>query len=369
MTPIRQEIHTTHPTSDGWKLRIFFYPASTDHKAHTPVILCHGLAGNKNSCDFGDVDSPNWHQYSLAAFLSQGGLNKKTSFDVWVPELRGQTQQPVHLTYHPERYKWCIDDYIDKDVPTIISYIQRQYAKQRGQKPKLFWIGKSMGGMIIYGYGETVAAKRTLQGAVTIGSPIAFNHNSPVLDLLSRITPRNISIPVNITDFLSKHPDINNKFKQLGANNKNIDPEVYEQYLKTGMNNTFSSRVLNQFSVFFRHHTFCRYPQFPWLFDTIGRLPVFNQLLRPYDYKQQLKRFTTPILILSGQADREASPEDILYIPSHIGSKDVSLINFSKKNGYSADYGHLDLNLGHNAKQEVYPVVYNWLFNHDQQDK
>lgn len=363
----RREIHFTHPTKDGWKLRLFFYSATTNKKAHTPVILCHGLAGNKNSCDFGDFDSPYWHQYSLAAFLSQGGLNKETSFDVWVPELRGLVGQEPHGVYSPKQDVWCVDDHIQKDVPTIISYVQRQYVTQQSQQPKIFWIGKSMGGMIVYGYGETASAKHSLQGVVTIGSPIAFTHNSPTLELISRITPRNIYIPVNVSEFLSKHPDIRNKFLELGANNANIDQDVFEYYLNIGMNNTFSSKVLSQFSVFFRHHTFCRYPRFPWLFDTIGRFPFFHQLLKPYDYKQQLTRFTSPILILSGQADREAPPEDVSYATSHIGSKDVTSVTFSKQNGYSADYGHLDLNLGRKVKLEVYPIIYNWLLAHDQQ--
>ena len=366
MNQPKQEIHFTQPTSDGWKLRLFYYPAATKQKAKTPVILCHGLAANKHSCDFGTPGSPEWNQYSLAAFLSQGGLEKKTSFDVWVPELRGRGEQKsFHPLHHPEQYKWCIDDYIQKDVPTIISYVQQYYRKQQGQKQKLFWVGKSMGGMIIYGYGETSSAKRTLKGVVTIGSPIAFLHTSPVIEILSHIAPRNIYIPINASEFLTKHPDIKKKFKETGANIGNIDPAIYEQYLSIGMNNTISSKVLSHFSVFFRHHTFCRYPQFPWLFDTIGRFPFLKPLLWPYDYKQQLKRFTTPLLVLSGQVDHAAPPEDVAYAANHVKSKDVSYMNFSKENGYSADYGHLDLNLGYNVKQEIYPTIYNWLLTHE----
>jgi len=185
--------------------------------------------------------------------------------------------------------------------------------------------------------------------------------------MLSRIAPRNIYAPINVSDFLSKHPDIKNKFKEMSANTENIDPNIYERYLSIGMNNIISSKVLSHFSVFFRHHTFCRYPQFPWLFDTIGRFPFFNQLLRPHDYKKQLKRFKTPILILSGQSDHAAPPGDVQYASTHVGSEDITYINFSKENKYLADYGHLDLNLGIHAKQEVYPPIYNWLVTHDQQ--
>ncbi|MDG6228878.1 MAG: alpha/beta fold hydrolase [Candidatus Thermoplasmatota archaeon] len=361
-----QDIHFTQPTIDGWTLRLFYYPARSTQKSKSPVVLCHGLAANKHSCDFGTMGTSEWETYSLASFISQGGLDQKTSFDVWVPELRGRGENAsFHPLKHPERYNWCIDDYIQKDVPTIISTIRDYYKEKEGLRPKLFWVGKSMGGMIIYAYGETSQAKRTLKGVVTIGSPIDFTHTSPVLDILSRIAPRNFYIPINAADFLLKHPDIKEKFKETGANIENIDDDIYERYIAKGMNNTISSKVLSHFSVFFRHQTFCRYPQFPWLFDTLGRISVLKPLFWPHDYKQQLKRFTTPLLVLAGQNDDAAPPEDVSYASNHVGSKDVTFINFSKENGYSADYGHLDLNLGYNVKKEVYPVIYQWLLDRD----
>jgi len=51
----------------------------------------------------------------------------------------------------------------------------------------------------------------------------------------------------------------------------------------------------------------------------------------------------------------------VRHVACSVGSTDVAFREFSRRAGYSADYSHLDLNLGKNAKEEVYPVIYEWL--------
>jgi hypothetical protein len=50
---IHQEIVSAR-TSDEWELRVFHYLPEGKGVVQFPVILCHGLAANKNSCDFGE---------------------------------------------------------------------------------------------------------------------------------------------------------------------------------------------------------------------------------------------------------------------------------------------------------------------------
>jgi hypothetical protein len=127
------------------------------------------------------------------------------------------------------------------------------------------------------------------------------------------------------------------------------------------MNNTISSKVLNQFLLFYRHNTFCKYPKNPWLFDLIGKIPLLNKISKPYSYKKNMNKIHTPLLAIAGNADKVAEPREIIYSYQNVSSQDVKYINFSKENGYSNDYGHLDLNLGLNAKKEVYNEIFNWL--------
>lgn len=356
----------TQPTSDGWKLQLLHYPANTKKKTSTPVVLCHGLAANKNSCDFGDIQSKEWEQYSLAAYLSQGYDKDKISHDVWVIQLRGRGK---NLTFnpkdHPKRYIWCFDDYVEKDIPTILKFIQTYYQKEQQRNIKIHWVGKSMGGMIVYAYGQTPASHRTIQGVITIGSPAIFEYKNPLLELITRIAPRNIAFPVNISELIQRIPEIDTAFKTFGVDPENIKPDIFELYLKIGMNNLISSKIFNHFSVFFRHNTFCKYPRYPWLYDIFGHTSVTSSFFITYDYKKNLYRFTHPLLAIAGKADKAAPPEDVKETVNRVKSKDKTYHLFSKDKGYKANYGHLDLNLGIHAKNEVYPVIHNWLLQHD----
>ncbi len=347
----------TATTSDGWNLRLYHYRPKTLTPNRSPVIICHGLAANKNSCDFGEPDTPQWQRYSLAAYLT----STNPAFDVWVPELRGNGTPTYDPHQHPEKYRWSVDDYITKDVPAIIRRVQTWHHDQGGQTPQVFWVGKSMGGMIAYAYGETTVGRNALKGVVTLGSPVVFGHTSLLLEFLTRVTPRNISIPLRLPELVIKSQELRHHFTALGVNSDNIDPGIWDQYLLTGHQDILSSKVMSHFSLFFRHTTFCRYPRRPWVYDTIGRLPWFNKLVAPYSYTDHISRFTAPLLAIAGGQDRLAPPADVQYATSHVGSTDVTYLECSKKNGFTADYGHLDLNLGLHAREEIYPRIAGWL--------
>ncbi|DAC72831.1 MAG TPA: hypothetical protein DSN98_03360 [Thermoplasmata archaeon] len=360
----QKEIHreiVTARTSDGWNLQVFHYlPEGTD-VARFPVILCHGLAANKNSCDFGEPGTSEWERYSLAAFLAQQRPDGRPNFDVWVPELRGGGQPTFDPRQNPERYRWCVDDYIDKDVPAIVDRVQHWYKEKKQDAPPVFWVGKSMGGMIAYAYGQTMEAKRNLRGVVTIGSPVVFGKSSVFLEFITRVTPRNISIPIRITEIMERSNEIAHHFKGMGVNLENVDPAVLHTYMHGGLSGILSSKVLSQFSLFFKHMTFCRYPRYPWLYDIFGRVPGMKKVLTPYSYTENLYRFSAPLLVIGGGHDKMAPKTDMLYVKDHVGSSDVTYLEFSKDAGYRADYGHLDLNLGIHAREEVYPKIYDWL--------
>lgn len=357
---ISQEIHSA-TTSDGWELRIIHYPPRDREAYRFPVILCHGLAANKNSCDFGEPGTTEWERYSLAAFLSQPQAQNMPVFDVWVPELRGGGHPTFNPREHPERYRWCVDDYIDKDVPAIIACVHQWYQENKSEAPPVFWVGKSMGGMIAYAYGQTPDGQKNLKGVVTMGSPIVFGKSGPFLEFITRITPRNISIPIRIGEIVEKSGEIAHHFKGFGVNLTNIESPVLDLYMQVGLSGVLSSKVLSQFSMFIKHMTFCRYPRYPWFYDTFGRIPGFKKFFTPYSYTENLYRFTTPLLIIAGGQDKMAPKTDMLYVKDHVGSTDVELLEFSKVAGYQADYGHLDLNLGVQAREEVYPPIYEWL--------
>lgn len=354
------ETHTA-TTTDGWKLRLLHYHPQTSTTNPTPVILCHGLAANKNSCDFGEPDTPHWHRYSLAAYLT----TTSPSFDVWVPELRGNGTPFYDPHQHPEKYRWSVDDYVDHDIPAIIATVQKYHREKDGQKRPVFWVGKSMGGMIAYAYGETPDGQHKLKGVVTLGSPVVFAKTGVLLEFVTRIMPRNLAVPIHLPDLVLKNQDLRQLVTRMAANPENIDPIVWQYYLKNGHQQVLSSKVANQFSLFFRHRTFCRYPRRPWVYDTVGRLPGLKKMFAPYSYTEHLKDFTAPLLAIAGGHDQLGPPADIQYVTAHVGSTDVTYLELSKKNGFTADYGHLDLNLGLHARDEVYPRIGQWIRDRD----
>jgi pimeloyl-ACP methyl ester carboxylesterase len=356
---IIKENHTTNPTEDGWKLNLIRYKSENNYKY--PVILCHGLAANKNSVDFGDVNKSDWFKYSLASYLILSNNNNK-NFDCWIAQLRGRGKNVTFKPEeNPEKYEWCVDDYIEKDIPAIINYVQKWYVKNQEYLPKIFWIGKSMGGMIGYGYAETKEGRENLRGIVTIGSPGAFQYNSILLEPIVRLAPRKMSFPINVSETLKKKHIYIETFKRAAANKMNIESDILDKYVDIGMNNVISSKVLNQFLLFYRHNDFCKYPNKPWLYDAIGRLPILNKFVPNYSYKKNLYKINTPLLAIAGGDDKAADSREVRFCSKNVSSKDVTFINFCKKEGYSQDYGHLDLNLGINVKNEVYPFIYDWL--------
>jgi pimeloyl-ACP methyl ester carboxylesterase len=357
---VKFEEHLTKPNEDGWELNLIRY--KSEKTFENPVILCHGLAANKNSVDFGNINTDEWLKYSLASYLSILEQDRKISFDCWVAQLRGRGKK---ITFDPEKnpdkYKWCVDDYIEKDVPSIINYVQNWYLINRKHKPKIFWIGKSMGGMIGYAYAQTDEGKKNLKGLITIGSPMAFEYNSILLEPIARLAPRNISFPINVSEILQKKKIYMDAFKKAAANQENIDSKILKKYIDIGMNNTISSKVLNQFLLFYRHNNFCKYPKNPWLFDFVGKTPLLKKISPIYSYKKNIYRIETPLLAIAGNDDKAADPREVRFCSRNVNSQDVTYINFCKKDGYSKDYGHLDLNLGLNVKNEVYNYIYNWL--------
>ena len=184
------------------------------------------------------------------------------------------------------------------------------------------------------------------------------------LEFITRLTPRNVSIPIHVSELLEKSSEIANYFMGLGVNPENIDPAVLQTHLRVGFSDVLSSKVLSQFSLFFKHMTFCRYPRYPWMYDFFGRIPGLKPLFTPYSYAENLHRFRAPLLVIAGGDDRMAPKTDMLYVKDHVGSSDVTFLEFSKDAGYHADYGHLDLNLGLHAREEVYPQIYDWLQVH-----
>ncbi|MEF8848659.1 MAG: hypothetical protein V5A68_05940, partial [Candidatus Thermoplasmatota archaeon] len=217
-----------------------------------------------------------------------------------------------------------------------------------------------------YAYGETKQGYKNLKGVVTIGSPVAFEYNQKGWTyLLKAIPPGHPSIRFNPKKLLEDKEKIIKLMEKHGANPENLEEDIFKRYIEYGFDNYLSLKVIKQFAIFFRYKDFCKYPRCPWITAVARRIPFINKAVVPLSYKRRLHRFKTPLLAIAGGNDQQAPPKEVKYVIDHVGSYDVTYREFSKGNmGILFDYGHLDFHLGIRAKEEVYPVIYQWLVEH-----
>ncbi|MEE8360108.1 MAG: alpha/beta hydrolase [Candidatus Omnitrophota bacterium] len=341
-------------TKDGWEISIRRYLfADTDKQPKGAVILCHGF--NFNNI-FWDIDP----RSSLSRYLAKNG------YDVWSPSLRGSGLSSKTLAAGLKDFTrlrpgnlarmitktakdvtkrtWTIDDHIHQDVPAIVDYVH-----ERSGFDKVYWIGHSMGSIIMFGYLETEGEER-IAGFISIGSMVVMT--SPLTPQLQKIADQEeilaASLIVNtkvagdlrsITFGAVKYP-----MEELLLDRENMHKEAVARLFRTCIEDT-SSGVIRQFSRSIRE----------------GRMLSSVLSKEQYDYTANLDKITIPVMVMAGGRDGFVDQDAVIGCYHAVSSLDRRIVIFSKENGYSADYGHSDVLLGKMSEKEVYPVMLNWL--------
>ncbi|RME28899.1 MAG: hypothetical protein D6798_01340 [Deltaproteobacteria bacterium] len=78
------------------------------------------------------------------------------------------------------------------------------------------------------------------------------------------------------------------------------------------------------------------------------------------DYAASLSTLDAPLLVIAGRGDRVAPPDRVAPYHDLAGSADKELVIASRANGFTHDYGHLDLAIGDSAAAEIYPRIIDW---------
>ena len=323
-----------HPvTSDGWPLTVEHVPPAPGTAARKrPVILCHGVLSNRRFFEIEGEDS-------LPAVLSRDG------FDVWLVEMRGRPDAGSPGWYLGKRtYDYDLDSFVGADMDALLAYVLAKTGAR-----DVAWLGHSLGGMIAYARLGSMGDRR-IGALVTVGSPGFFapaSHHllrgyelSPALALLPMLPVRALAAidatlrlplaPSMLTDTIFQTeniPDATYRTLERIAVSDASKPEM-RQFLRSVLRGEFVSAD--------------------------GRV----------SYTDSLSAIHVPSLVVVGRADELADPLVGRGVYDRLGSSDKELLIAGKAEGFSVDFGHVDLLVGPAARREIFPRIVRWLEEH-----
>lgn len=316
-------------THDGVRIALWNYRA-TDRR--TPVLLVHGLGSNRF-----DMDLPG--RYSLARYLHRGG------FDTWVIELRGAGASRSTLQKLTRR--WCLDDYLVHDIPAAFRFIEEETGKT-----SVHWAGHSLGGMLAYPILVT-CDRRRIRSCVTLGAPCMTTIRRAIFDRFLPLEKVLRLAPPMLPGYRALLRLGGNRLAGIFApiagrilyNYGNCELDTLRQ-LATNAIEDVPTGVVLQF--------------FEWY-----RTKCFRTHYGTVDVVENLDRVRSPLLVIAGSKDLLTPLDDVRVAFDRAGAKVKELLVCGREQGFSADYGHVDLVFGKNAPDEIFPRILDWFVRHD----
>jgi len=306
-------------TADGWRLALA-HRGPRGAPRGPPVLLCHGIATNRISMDFG------LERWSLSAHLARAG------FDCFALDLRGHGASRPARAGAPR--SWTFDDYVRLDVPAALDAVRTATGAER-----VLWVGHSQGGLL--GMAACALYPDRVAALVALGSPAFFGAQDP-LRLFARF---GFLFTGRLNRFLARcfapwsgvwHPPVS----EVAINGRNVTRPVYRRVLANVIEN-ISAGVLGQFA--------------RWI-----ATDTFTSLDGSIDYRAALACCRQPALLVAAAADRIAPPRVVERAAVAWGGRaEVAIVGLASS--ACCDYGHSDLLFGRQAPEEVFPIVARWL--------
>lgn len=229
----------------------------------------------------------------------------ESGFDVWLMEMRGHGLSPRNNTYKDN----TLERYALTDVPAINDFV----IEKTGIKP--IWLGHSLGGVLI-------------STAVASGA-LAEDRVSAIALLGSQVVRRRWFLQIPFTASLAKL-----WFK--------IKPEMDGRKLKIGPENEPSGIAKEYLSWF-------------GLFGSWSLASDKEPLLPKW------QSMDIPMLTMVGKNDQSDPAKYCRIFYDHCGSQNKSFKLLATEEGWSRDYGHVDMVVSKEAAEEVWPRLTAWL--------
>jgi pimeloyl-ACP methyl ester carboxylesterase len=310
-------------TPDGTRLAIHHRRPEV-RRFVEPVLLCHGLAANHVNFDF---DPPN----SLAHVFAAAG------FEVFSVDWRGAGASRARRIW--QRFLFDADDLIAEDGPALLAHALERTGAQRA-----FWVGHSLGALVGYGVLGGPHGGRIL-GLCALGAPVFFRYTGWVVRLLRLalwlawpLAFRQRWLSIGLAPFLGR---VTVPLTEVLLNPKAIAPRVLRK-MYCNLVSSMGYRLLRQL-------------------DDWRSNDAFRSRDGRVDYRERLRRVTTPVLVMGGSQDALATPQAVLGQAQLLASEDKTVMLFGRENGDTLEYGHGDLLFGENAPLEVYPRILRWV--------
>ncbi len=324
MPSCADEVHFV-TTSDGVRIclkRFWARSANgerlpTTSKPHTPVLCVPGLGADSSNFD---LPGPG----GIGPWLAAKGR------EVWVIDLRGTGLSHVPDDAWPDI---CFDDFVDKDLVAAIPHI----CETAGAR-SLDWLGHSMGGMCLY---ALLAKGRGAQirSGITIGTPVGFPEHWEVaapLEAIKGLAPYIGGLRIKrflraLTPVLFRTDAV--PVVRNWVESKNVDVPFMRKVTYAAIDDVPRGLLL-QF--------------IDWLDND-----AFRSKDRRTDYRARMAGAQLPMLVMSAPADKLGTPAAVARAVALLGRAEHVVCG--EANGFSCDYGHVDIVFGKSAPDEVFP--------------
>ncbi|WP_052469194.1 alpha/beta fold hydrolase [Pseudomonas massiliensis] len=232
-----------------------------------------------------------------------GATLARAGFDVWIPEMRGHGLSPRNQQYRHND----VAAYARYDLPVINAFV----AELSGQRP--YWLGHSLGGIsLAVALGSGALTADSLAGLALFGSQVS-RAPWPL-----RVAPMNWAA--------------RGVLRRLG--------HIPGPRLKRGPEDEPAGVALEML----RWHGLRR---------RLGRARG--------DWRTGLAQARLPLLVVAGGGDHQDPPWACEQLFERFGSEHGQFLVLGQAQGFSQDFGHVDMLVSKAAQSEVWPLVQRWL--------
>lgn len=248
------------------------------------------------------------------------------------------------------KYDWDFDTYLEEDVPAAMEYVSSHTATPDG---KVLGVGHSMGGILLYAMLAIREERAGLAGAVALASSLDYGVSDTSLKMLLPLTDpaQLLNVPVI----------------PLGALMNAIHPLASRPpYALAYLGYQVSARQMMEPDLFRKLicNNFCTIPVKLLLqLATVFKPGGLQNRKGTISYMERLKSCKVPVLAIAGDEDLICPPIAVTETLKAFPEANVTYKEFGGEN--ELHYGHYDLLCARTAKEEVYPVILDFLIKCD----